>query len=87
MKELEIVSQEVSFKDSETGEVLLKAPLMDLYYTIAMASAEAPDGNNIDKAKAACIEVNNDYGSSLTWGQVASLLEKLDPLVNKVKKN
>jgi hypothetical protein len=87
MNEVEIITQEVTFKDSESGEVLLTAPLMDLYYTIALKSAEDPKLSNIDKSKAAALEVNSTYGCSLTWGQVANLLEKLDPMVNKVKKN
>lgn len=67
------------------GNILLEAPLMDLYYLIAFNSeSDAP--TQLAKMKFAAEAVNAEYGSSLSWGQVMEILTDLQDKVEEAKK-
>jgi hypothetical protein len=77
----EVVDQE--------GEVILSAPLMELYYTICLATEEATSAKLPLKQGyiMAANEVNAVYGCTLDWGQIIEILNDLNDQMESLKKN
>lgn len=77
---------EVKGKD---GEVLLSAPLLDLYYVMAYASEDPAVSqlNNFDRSNYIAQVVNQKYGSKLTGGQTTSIFIDLTEAIEESKKN
>jgi hypothetical protein len=71
----------------ESGEIIATVSAMDLYYTTALAIEECPSTSRRDKMKYAAKIVNEEFGTSFSWGQVADLLTQLDAVVTEAKKN
>jgi len=86
MNDVKLITQEVNIKDEE-GKVLFSAPLMDLYYMIALEAKEDESTSKKQKMEKAALEINTTYNTNITWGQVISILEYIGPMVEDVKKN
>ncbi len=73
----------------EDNKVILSAPLLELYYTIALASEEATAANLPQKHGfiRAAEEVNQTYGCTLDWGQIVEILNDLNDQMESLKKN
>ena len=84
--DIKVITNGIILKDADGNEIV-KAPLMDLYYTIAMAQNELKSGTQVDKMKYAAQVVNTEYGTELTWGEIADLVQQLDAEVEAAKKN
>lgn len=84
----QLPSSEYEVVDQD-GEVILKAPLMELYYTICLATEEATSAKLPLKQgyMMAANEVNAIYGSKLDWGQIIEILNDLNDQMESLKKN
>lgn len=73
----------------QDGKMLLSAPMMELYYTIALATEEAEVAKLPRKQgfMIAANEVNSVYGSTLDWGQIIEILNDLSEQLESLKKN
>ena len=72
------------------GEVILSAPLLDLYYLIANTSEDdvaAQLTNNNDKFSYIAKVVNDKYNTTLSGGQILSIFIDLTDSVENSKKN
>ncbi len=88
MAKFTLPSSKYEVVDQE-GKVLLEAPLMELYYTIALATEEA-ELSKLPRKQGfmmAAAEVNNVYGSTLDWGQIVEILNDLSEQLEALKKN
>lgn len=85
MKQLTLTNDLYKIVDAE-GTVLLEAPISDLYYTIALAS-ENEHLSARQKAEIAAQQINEEYKTSLTWGQIIVLFNELTDEMEKLKKN
>ena len=71
--------------EDEDGNVLIEAPLLDLYYLIAFNS-ETAGFSQIENMQRAASVVNQAYGTNLSWGQTMEILIDLQTQVDEVKK-
>jgi hypothetical protein len=73
----------------QDGEVILEAPMMELYYTIALATEEAELAKLPRKQgfMMAAQVVNEAYGASVDWGQIVEILNDLSEQIETLKKN
>lgn len=85
MKEIKLENDLYKIVDSK-GKTLLEAPISDLYYTIALAS-ENEHLSARQKAEIAAQQINAEYNTSLTWGQVIVLFNELTDEMENLKKN
>jgi hypothetical protein len=63
--------------------------MLELYYTIALATEDAQAAKLPQKQgfMMAAAEVNQVYGSDLNWGQIVDVLNDLNDQMESLKKN
>lgn len=85
MSEFTLVRKKITLKD-EDDNVILQAPLLDLYYTITN-SFIGNEGNSIRQNMAiAAKSLNDEWGTDFSWGEVSDLLEELHVKMEELKK-
>jgi len=72
---------------NEEGQVILSESALDIYYTIVGSNTELAEASTKVKMTEAAKALKAEYDCDMTWGQVAHLLNSLDDIVNKLKKN
>jgi hypothetical protein len=74
---------------NKNDEVVLSAPLLDLYYLMAYTSEDPAVSqlDNYQKSQHIASVVNQVYGSKLTGGQITSVFIDLTEAVEASKKN
>lgn len=70
----------------ENDEIILEAPIMDLYYGISFAASESNSNVQRDQMKYAAAWVNNEYGCNLSWSHILLITEALDKEIKEIKK-
>lgn len=85
MSEFTLIRNNITIKD-EDGNTLISAPVLDLYYTISncfIGNENAPVKHTMQLAAQ---QLNTDYGTNLSWGEVADLLDELHDRMEQIKK-
>lgn len=85
MSEFKIVQDNYVIRDQDNN-IILEAPLMDLYYLIANGTEENPNATNVDRFKNAANKVNEEYGCKLSWGAICDLFDLVNTKVEELKK-
>ena len=71
-----------------SGNVLLEAPLLDLYYLIIhVLGSSLESTTRIDQFKAVAERLNVEYGCQLTFGKAMQLYQSIQDEWEDVKKN
>lgn len=86
MRELKVISEKLKVKNSD-DEVVIEAPMMELYYLITTSTELVKDGTTKQKFEAAAYALNEEYKCSLSWAEVLSLWESVYEAVEDAKKN
>lgn len=85
MSSIKLITDNYKFEDNE-GNVILEAPLMDVYCLISLAAEEQQDSRK-EKMVRAAKALNDEYGTSFTWGETLILLNSIDEEIQVAKKN
>lgn len=85
MSELTLIRKKTTIKDDE-GNVVIEAPILDLYYIITnsfIGNENLPPRNSLTLA---ALQINAEYGTDLSWGEVSDILESLHVMLEEIKK-
>lgn len=82
-------TQDIEMKDQD-GNVLIKAPLLDLSFFIGTQTRRVreaqPDIDLLDLAKLVVPQINTEFNCELSYGQFMQLSAKVNQEMNELKK-
>lgn len=83
---IKLVNEPIKITNQD-GEVVLEAPLMDIYYGVVI---NMPDDDKLSKdqrMKVAASGFNSQFKTNLSWAELASIFEQVTLEVEALKKN